>query len=178
MKKYPIGVQKFKEIISGGYVYIDKTHWIYNIINEGKVYFLSRPRRFGKSLLLDTIYELFSGSKELFKGLWIEDKWDWDEIYPVIRIDMTEMRINSPEDIDRKVFRYLKEIAQNFEIDEQGYEERDYSEYFGRLIRQLKAKYNKNVVVLIDEYDSPIISNLDDIETAKKVRDRRSRRGS
>ena len=73
MKKLPLGIQNFKEIINGGYVYVDKTQYVYDLINGNKYYFLLRPRRFGKSLLLDTIAEVFSGGKELFKGLWLYD---------------------------------------------------------------------------------------------------------
>jgi hypothetical protein len=85
MRKYPIGIQTFSEIIKGGFVYIDKTQVIHQLITSGKYYFLSRPRRFGKSLLLSTIKEVFSGSKELFKGLWIEDHWNWEQKHPVLQ---------------------------------------------------------------------------------------------
>ena len=89
MKKLPIGISTFRKIIEGGYLYIDKTKDkdIYRMINEGELYFLSRPRRFGKSLLVSTLDEIFSGNKELFKGLWIyESDWKWEK-FPIIRID-------------------------------------------------------------------------------------------
>jgi hypothetical protein len=78
MKKLPIGIQDFKEIRTGGYVYVDKTEWVHRLVTMGKPYFLSRPRRFGKSLLLSTLKELFEGNRTLFEGLWIESRWDWD----------------------------------------------------------------------------------------------------
>jgi hypothetical protein len=78
MKKLPIGISDFKELINGNYIYVDKTEYIYNLINQGKYYFLSRSRRFGKSLLISTIRYLFEGQKELFKNLYIQDKWNWD----------------------------------------------------------------------------------------------------
>ena len=85
MKKLPLGMQSFREIIEGGYVYVDKTQYVYNLLNEAKYYFLSRPRRFGKTLLLNTISEVFGGDRELFRGLWIYDS-DYDFIkHPVFR---------------------------------------------------------------------------------------------
>ena len=97
MKKLPLGIQTFKEIIQGGYVYVDKTRFIYDLLNGVKCYFLSRPRRFGKSLLLDTIAEVFSGDKELFKGLWIYDS-DYAFVkHPVIRLDMSGIANDTPQ---------------------------------------------------------------------------------
>ncbi len=87
MKKLPIGLQTFSEIIDGNYIYIDKTRYALNLIDDYKYVFLSRPRRFGKSLFLDTLKNIFEGNKELFKGLDIYDKYNWDESYPVIKIE-------------------------------------------------------------------------------------------
>ena len=89
MKKLPIGIQTLREICNGDYIYVDKTELIADLI-EGKYYFLSRPRRFGKSLLVDTLKQIFLGNKELFKGLWIEDKIDW-QVYPVITFDFNQV---------------------------------------------------------------------------------------
>ena len=97
MKRLPLGIQNFKEIITGDYVYVDKTQHIYNLINDSKHYFLSRPRRFGKSLLLDTIAEAFGGERELFKGLWIYDS-DFDfKKHPAFRLDMSNIPNKTPE---------------------------------------------------------------------------------
>ena len=83
--KYPVGIQDFRALRQGGYVYIDKTPYIHQLLTTGKYYFLSRPRRFGKSLMLSTMYELYSGSEKLFENLWIENKWDWEAMKrPVI----------------------------------------------------------------------------------------------
>ena len=90
-KKLPLGLQDFRGIIEGGYKYIDKTQYIYNMCTGGKYFFLSRPRRFGKSITIAVLQELYLGSKELFKGLWIEDKWDWTRKHPVIRISFTSI---------------------------------------------------------------------------------------
>ncbi|MBD1401895.1 AAA family ATPase, partial [Pelovirga terrestris] len=86
LAKLPIGIQTFSEIREEGYAYVDKTPLIHRLVTEGKYYFLSRPRRFGKSLLVSTLQDLFEGRRELFKGLDIEDKWDWETTYPVIKI--------------------------------------------------------------------------------------------
>jgi len=95
MRKYPIGIQSFRKIRQRGYVYIDKTEIIHNLVTTGEYYFLSRPRRFGKSLLVDTIEELFSGNKELFEGLWIYDKWDWSKTSPVIHISFANIGVKT-----------------------------------------------------------------------------------
>ena len=85
-RKLPIGIQTFKEIREADYYYVDKTAFAFELVEKGKYYFLSRPRRFGKSLFLDTLKELFEGNEELFKGLYVHDKWDWSVQYPVIRL--------------------------------------------------------------------------------------------
>ena len=167
MKKLPIGIQTFREIVEGGYVYVDKTQYVYKLISNAKYYFLSRPRRFGKSLLLDTISEAFSGDKELFKGLFIYDS-DWGfEKHPVIRLDMSNIANDSPDVLKDELISELKICA-----DEEGlnFDYNTPSSMFKNLIRKLYNKYNKRVVVLIDEYDKPILDHLDDIETAKENR--------
>ncbi|KZX10067.1 putative AAA-ATPase [Methanobrevibacter curvatus] len=87
MQKLPVGIQTFSKIREKNYLYVDKTEDIFNLIENGEIYFLSRPRRFGKSLLVSTLEALFSAKKELFKGLYIYDKWDWNKKYPVIKLD-------------------------------------------------------------------------------------------
>src|SRR5690606_2557974 len=90
-RKYPIGSQNFRKVRAGGYLYIDNTEIIHRLVNTGNYYFLSRPRRFGKSLLVDTMEELFSGSQDLFKGLCIEEQWDWTQKNPVIHLNFAEL---------------------------------------------------------------------------------------
>ncbi|HIJ59998.1 MAG TPA: AAA family ATPase [Nitrospirae bacterium] len=87
MRNLPIGIQSFSDI-RNNYIYVDKTIYIYDVVMSGKVYFLSRPKRFGKSLLIDTLKCLLESKKELFENLWIYDKWDWDKKYPVVKFDM------------------------------------------------------------------------------------------
>jgi len=97
MKKLPIGIQTFKDIIEEDFVYVDKTEFAYKLISRGRYYFLSRPRRFGKSLFLDTLKDIFQGNKDLFKGLYIYDKWDWSVRYPVLKISLRSGVIRDKE---------------------------------------------------------------------------------
>ncbi len=168
-KRLPVGIQDFRTIIEEGYLYVDKTESIYNFIQSGRIYFLSRPRRFGKTLLVSVLECLFKGERDLFKGLWIEDKWDWNETYPVIRLDMSSINIHTKEEVRPKIINRIKDIAQVKEIS--GINEIDHAEAFRSLIHLLCQKHNKKAVILIDEYDSPIISNLNNIENAKQIRD-------
>ena len=167
MKKLPIGIQNFRKIIEGDYLYVDKTQFIYELINGASYYFLSRPRRFGKSLLLDTLGEAFCGDKELFKGLWIYDSgYDFAK-HPVVRLDMSNIANNTPEVLEESLLSYLKicYLAEGFEI-----ANNIASDAFMRLIILLYEKYGNGVVVLIDEYDKPMLDHIMDIETAEMNR--------
>ncbi|RLA17301.1 MAG: hypothetical protein DRQ62_15110 [Gammaproteobacteria bacterium] len=110
MKKLPIGIQTFAKIRDPeeNYVYVDKTDVISELVNNGSYYFLSRPRRFGKSVLLSTLAELFSANKSLFSGLYIEDKWDWQKSYPVIRISFGSGQFNTKALLDEAILENLK----------------------------------------------------------------------
>ena len=167
MKKLPIGIQTFREIATDDYVYVDKTQYIYHLFRGAKHYFLSRPRRFGKSLLLDTIGEVFSGDRELFRGLWICDS-DYDfPKHPVIRLDMSGIANETPEILKKSILLYLEMY-----YSEEGLNIKDNmpSDAFRQLIMLLYKKYNQRVVVLIDEYDKPILDHITDIETANANR--------
>ena len=167
MKKLPLGVQSFSKIIKGGYVYVDKTKYIYNLIDGVSYYFLSRPRRFGKSLLLDTISEVFSGNKELFNGLWIYDSGYEFPSHPVIRLDMSNISNETPEVLKQSLLHELRmrsaeeSLSITAEIP---------SDTFKQLIEALYKKYGQRVVVLIDEYDKPILDHLTDVKTAEANR--------
>ncbi|MDR0609292.1 MAG: ATP-binding protein [Planctomycetaceae bacterium] len=158
MKKLAIDTQSFEKLRSRQCLYVDKTEFIYRMITEGSVYFLSRPRRFGKSLLVSTLEVLFRGKKDLFDGLYIYDKWEWDE-YPVITIDWTAINHSTPEKMEESIVLYLKGIAQNYQIT---LEAQSAVDYFRDLIEALQKKIGKNVAVLIDEYDKPITAHLVD----------------
>lgn len=165
MRKYPIGLQEFKEVKGGGFLYVDKTQLIHTLIESGKYYFLSRPRRFGKSLLLSTIKEIFNGSKDLFKGLWIEDNWNWEQRHPVIHLRFSQIAYKELG-LAKAIDRELEMIAQQFRISLEG---DNIKEKFRALIRNVAT--NGKVVILIDEYDKPIIDFLDQVPVALENRE-------
>ncbi|MFK7983815.1 MAG: ATP-binding protein [Saprospiraceae bacterium] len=160
-QQLPIGIQSFSQIRELNFLYVDKTETIFKLIKFGKYFFLSRPRRFGKSLTLSTIKELFQGSKELFDGLWIQDRWDWTQQHPVIHISFSSIgykELGLEVAIEIQLDKIAK--ANNIQLKEQGI-----SQKFKALIEKLASK--NNVVILIDEYDKPIIDYLDDLPQAK-----------
>ena len=155
--KYPIGIQTFGEIRRDGYVYVDKTALVYKMVSEGKYYFLSRPRRFGKSLLLSTIDSYLSGEKELFDGLAIEQlEQDWKE-YPILRLDLNAETYDTSESLDRILNMYLSQW-------EESYGKKDYevsfSARFQGVISRIYEKTGKRVVILVDEYDKPLLQAI------------------
>jgi len=168
LKKLPVGIQTFSEIITDDYLYIDKTEIAYNLIDSYKYAFLSRPRRFGKSLFLDTLHNIFEGDKELFKGLAIYDKWDFDITYPVIKISW-DGKLRTIDDLQDRVFDLFKENQERLGVKCQNV--KNSSSCFNELIQESYKKYNQKVVILIDEYDKPILDIVDDIEQAKKHRE-------
>ena len=166
LKPLPVGIQTFRKLIEQGYLYVDKTREIYRLVTEGEVYFLSRPRRFGKSLLLSTLEAIFTGQRELFAGLWIEGRdYTWEE-HPVVRVDFSLFRVNTAEELTEGLQRQVSRLAEPYQVRlSQG----AYYEQFADLIRQLGAR-NK-VVVLVDEYDKPIIDNLENEAEARWIRE-------
>jgi hypothetical protein len=168
MKKLSVGISDFKELIQGNYIYVDKTEYIYKLINSGKYYFLSRPRRFGKSLLISTISYLFQAKRELFKGTYIEDKWNWEEIYPVIKVDFSK-DVKNKDDLKEKVYQELKKnyMWNSVEIPK---DTRDESILLEELIMRISEKEQKQVVILVDEYDKPILDLIENKKEAEEVR--------
>ena len=156
MKKLPIGIQTFSKLREGDFIYVDKTEYIYNIITGNNYYFLSRPRRFGKSLTLSTIAEIYSGSKNLFTGLWIENNWNWDKIHPIIHISFNSLNY---KDLGLEIVlkKELLKIGRKYEL---LLSETSSPELFEELIEKLAAAKGR-VVILIDEYDKPIIDFLE-----------------
>jgi len=170
MKKLPIGIQTFNKIREGYFAYVDKTEIAHKLINNGTYYFLSRPRRFGKSLFLDTLKEIFEGNnKELFEGLYIYDKWDWNEKYPVLRISLGSGVIKDQTALQRHLNRILKRVEKDLNISCE--KELLPKECFENLILEAHKTYNKKVVILIDEYDKPILDNITNKEVAEEMRD-------
>jgi hypothetical protein len=170
MRKLPIGISDFKKLREENFIYVDKTKYIYKLITEGGgYYFLSRPRRFGKSLLISTIGYLFEGRKELFKGLYIEDKWDWNNVYPVVRIDLSQIAITKEEDFETQMELLLKEIGENYKYK---YEKKyKASGNLVLLIKKCYDYYKKQVVILVDEYDKIILDNIENKSEVEKIRD-------
>ena len=165
MKKLPIGIQSFSELRKAGYLYVDKTDLIFQLATQGKYYFLSRPRRFGKSLLVSTLSHLFQGNKELFEGLWIYDQWDWQTL-PVIHLSFNNFGYKELG-LEKALTQRLEKIANSFGI---SLSEEVNSLRFKELIEELH-KLRGQVVVLIDEYDKPILDYLDDVPKAEAHRE-------
>jgi hypothetical protein len=164
MKNLPLGIQSLSEIRERNCIYVDKTALVHQLVTTGKYYFLSRPRRFGKSLLISTLKSLYLGQKNLFEGLWIEDKWDWSKTNPVIHISFDALNYQAYS-LDKAISKVLERCAKEYDIQ---LVETDFKSQFGELITSLSIKYGK-VVLLIDEYDKPIIDYLEaaKIEQAK-----------
>ncbi|MCB9493295.1 MAG: ATP-binding protein [Epsilonproteobacteria bacterium] len=170
MRKLPLGIQSFTKIIENDCIYIDKTKHIYELIQENNLFF-ARPRRFGKSLLCSTLKELFSGKRELFKDLWIEKNTDYQwPIHPVIHIDLSLVARSNAEILTASLMRYLDDIAELYEIDP--LQHTTPGETLKKLVIRLFKKFgSKNrVVIIIDEYDKPILDNIENIELAKQMR--------
>ena len=166
MKKLPIGLQDFARLREEDYLYVDKTELLYQLATGGVYYFLSRPRRFGKSLLVSTLAELFQGNQALFEGLWIHDRWDWSKTYPVLdfRFNKSSYKISGLETF---LYEELADRAKTYGII---LEKSSYPAQLEELIIGLSRQHGQ-VVVLIDEYDKPILDYLHDVEQAKAHRE-------
>ena len=167
-QRLPIGIQTFRTIREDGYYYVDKTGYIARLLAEGTHYFLSRPRRFGKSLLLDTLKEVFAGSEELFRGLAIHSDWDWTVRYPVVRLSFGSGNFNEAGFVEPNVNDQLAAIEQDHDIESRS---ATTGQRFAALLRALHRRTGQRVVVLIDEYDKPILDALGVPDAAKANRD-------
>ena len=166
-RKLPIGIQTFSDIRTQGYLYVDKTALVWQIANSGKPYFLSRPRRFGKSLLLSTFEAYFEGRKDLFEGLAIEqleEKW---EKHPVLHLDLNARKYEHPEDLVAMLNQYLEKWEDRFGDEKKG---RAPEERFEYVIRRAYEQTGKGVVVLVDEYDKPLLQCLHNEELLEAYR--------
>lgn len=164
-KPLPTTTANFRDIIEGGYVYIDKTRYIYNLAQLSKgAWFLSRPRRFGKSLFISTLEEFFRGNRELFHGLWVtHSDYEWTE-HAVIRLDFNRAPSSTAAELQNNIQRYLQRVADEYEI---RLGDGPYYAQFDDLIFRLAQR--KPVVILIDEYDKPLIDNLHNLPEAKEI---------
>lgn len=157
--KFPIGIQTFEEIITGGYVYVDKTDLVYKLVDEGKYYFLSRPRRFGKSLLTTTLKSYFLGQKELFKGLAIDSlETEWIE-YPVFHFDFSGNKYIQENELDSVVNLFLEGCESQYGRNSS---EVTFGSRFQGVIKRAYEKTGKKVVILVDEYDKPLTDTIGD----------------
>lgn len=161
MKKFPIGVQDFESLITDGYVYVDKTSHIYNLAQNGSYYFLGRPRRFGKSLLLSTLKAYFLGKKELFKGLAIEKLETRWESYPVLYLDINSGNYKVQGELDNVLNDYLVRWEKVYGSEPS---ESTFALRFMGVIRRAAEKTGKSVVILVDEYDKPMVQTINDEE--------------
>ena len=167
IRKYPIGIQNFEKIRKEGYLYVDKTDLVYQLVKTGSYYFLSRPRRFGKSLLISTFEAYFKGKKELFEGLAIEKlEKDW-LTYPVLHLDLNAKKYVSPEDLTAILNQHLErwELLYGDEKKDRSPEER-----FSYVIERASEKTGMRVVILIDEYDKPMLQAIDNDELQNEYR--------
>jgi hypothetical protein len=168
-KKLPIGIQNLREIREGGYYYVDKSSYACRLVSEGKFYFLSRPRRFGKSLFVDTLKELFEGHRELFTGLHADTHWDWSKKHPVLRFSFGVGGLGTREKLEQELGIQLANHAERLGIAAESLEQ-------GRpalraLVRAAHAKFGQRVVILVDEYDKPILDHIEKPEIAQIMRD-------
>ena len=170
--KLPLGVQNLREIREGGHYYVDKSGMAIDLIEAGKYYFLSRPRRFGKSLLVDTLKELFEGNRALFAGLAAESRWDWSKRHPVIRISFSSGSGPQGRLLAQRIRENLRvnRVALGLPLPA-GLPEEDLAGNFADLIRQAHQSRGERAVVLVDEYDKPMLDHLTDPAVAQTQRD-------
>ena len=158
--KYPIGIQSFDRLMEDGYVYIDKTDMVYSLVTEGSIYFLSRPRRFGKSLLVSTLKNYFLGRKELFKGLKIDAlEKDW-KVYPVFHVDFNGSNFTKQGILENRLGSYISDWEKQYALDSANIET-DLGNRFMKVLKAAHEQSGRRAVVLVDEYDKPILDVLD-----------------
>jgi Predicted AAA-ATPase/PD-(D/E)XK nuclease superfamily len=167
MKNLPVGIQSFEKLRNLNRVYVDKTRLINELVTVGDCYFLSRPRRFGKSLLVSTMAALFSGKKHLFEGLWIEDQWDWNQKFPIIHLSFAKID-HMEGGLKAALFEALRRVAKTYGL---VLTATSCARQFSELIELLHDQHGP-VVVLIDEYDKPIIDHIENSEVEKMEENR------
>ncbi|WP_211942332.1 ATP-binding protein [Cylindrospermopsis raciborskii] len=167
-KNLPLGINTLSMLRENNCVYVDKTEIAHRLIRIPGRFFLSRPRRFGKSLFLDTLKEIFEGNQKLFEGLYIYDQWDWSRKFPVIKIDFAGGVLKNRQELDLRILDILHDNAEYLGV---SYESIDIPGKLGTLIRKAMAKYGERAVVLVDEYDKPILDNIDNPPIAAEMRE-------
>ena len=167
-RKLPIGIQTFSEIIQEGHYYVDKTGMAVDLVEQGKYYFLSRPRRFGKSLLLDTLKDMFEGHQALFAGLAAQARWDWSKKYPVIRVSFSDGVLQSRAQLDQRISEILSDNQKRLGVT---CTHESLGGRLSELITLAHEKTGQRAVVLIDEYDKPILDNITNSAVALEMRE-------
>ncbi|MDE0109975.1 MAG: ATP-binding protein [Bryobacterales bacterium] len=167
-RRLPTGIQTFRELRESDCYYVDKTGYALRLFQSGKHYFLSRPRRFGKSLFLDTLKELFDGSQSLFVGLDVHDHWDWSVAFPVVRLDFGGLNATKPSALDEHVQEQLAEIENDANMPTH---QASAPLRFRHLLRTLHRDSGQRVCVLVDEYDKPILDALEKPDLARANRE-------
>ena len=167
-RKLPIGIQSFAKLREQNCYYVDKTALAMQLIDSGTYYFLSRPRRFGKSLFLDTLREMFEGNQALFTGLAAENGWDWSQKYPVIRINFGERVLKSSSELNQRIGEMLLDNQRQLGV---SCTHQSLGGQFSELIAMVRQKTGQRAVVLIDEYDKPILDNIDHSAVAIDMRE-------
>ena len=164
---YPVGIQNFEKIRKNGYIYVDKTALLYQLVKTGQYYFLSRPRRFGKSLTISTLEAYFTGKRELFKGLDMEQlEKDWT-VHPVLHMDLNTEKYDTEESLEHKLELTLKQWEEEYGSNPDEY---SVATRFEGVIRRAALKTGCNVVILIDEYDKPILQTISKPELQTEYR--------
>ena len=188
MQNLPLGLQSLALIRTNDCVYIDKTPWVHALTQVPGRYFLSRPRRFGKSLFVDTLKELYEGNESLFRGLYIQDRWDWNRRHPVIKIDFAGSVLNSLEQLQQRLHEILHENAERLQLKAPNHrngagddaktqrtreqvQSGSITQAFGSLIQSAREQHQSLVVVLVDEYDKPILDNMTRPGVARKMQE-------
>ncbi|MDE0228989.1 MAG: AAA family ATPase, partial [Spirochaetaceae bacterium] len=167
-RRLPIGIQTFRTLREEGCYYVDKTPYLERLLDEGTRYFLSRPRRFGKSLFLDTLKEFFEGSEELFVGLYIHDRHDWSQRHPVVRLSFGGGTFQEPSALHADAMAQLEDLARDKGVPVR---HDTAAARFRHLLQALHGKTGRRVAVLVDEYDKPILDALDTPDAARANRD-------
>ena len=165
-KQLPIGVQTFRTIREGGYYDVDKTGFLRDLVERGTHYVLSRPRRFGKSLFLDTVKELFEGAEGLFRDLEIHSHWDWSGRHPVLRLSFGRGHFKREPDVRAQFGDQIDQAAHRYGVEIVG---RTASGRFASLLEAVHRATDQRVVVLVDEYDKPILDALADRDVARST---------
>ena len=167
-RKLPLGIQTFRRMREENRYYVDKTAFCWRLVEEGDRYFLSRPRRFGKSLLVDTLKELFEGNEPLFRGLYVHDKWTWSVRYPVVRLSFGSGTFRKPDLVEDAAAAQLEDIAARAGVANPS---GSAPVRFRRLLEALCDQAGQRVVVLVDEYDKPILDAMKTPEITETNRD-------